>query len=108
MDRRTLLLLVVTVISVACQRPSVALPMTTPATGAETPSALAEPGPTATGQPHATAAGVSALAPSLGEPKRLGRGRIVEACFSPDARLLVVGWSHAVLLWSAETGVECW
>ncbi|HOG47155.1 MAG TPA: hypothetical protein PLB78_11005, partial [Anaerolineae bacterium] len=65
------------------------------------PSATSQPPPTATITP-----GTARL--SLSEAVWLGRGRIVDACFTPDGQLLAVGWGNGVSLWSAETGEERW
>ncbi len=65
----------------------------TPAAPSATPTVTATPG---------------ARSLSLGAPQWLGRGRILDACFTDDARLLAVGWGNGVSLWSAETGAELW
>lgn len=81
-----------------------ALPEATAIPSASTPppaTATAEPSPAATSTPDSPPF-------SLGAAQWLGRGRIVDACFTPDGRLLAAGWANGVSVWSAETGAERW
>ncbi len=77
-----------------------------PATSAA-PATLAGPPTDAVPRPAATPT-PGLLALYLGEPKSLGRGRIVDAGLTPDGQVLAVGWGSAVSLWTAEAGKELW
>ncbi|MDI7277478.1 MAG: WD40 repeat domain-containing protein, partial [Anaerolineae bacterium] len=106
MKRSMLLLAMVALLPLACSPSPPATPLAE--AGTALPTAVAGPDLTATAPAHPVATTGPAPALSFGEPRWLGRGRIVDACFSPDARLLAVGWGSGVSLWSAETGAERW
>jgi WD40 repeat protein len=68
--------------------------------------------PTVTSAPPAppvpTIAPTPMTMPSLGEPLSLGRGRIVDAAFLPDASAVVIGWAYGVSLAMVNGGGELW
>ena len=99
----TLALLLVVSTFAACGRVSPVAPP--PATAAPQAAPSSPTVPESRASPSPVPSAVAAPTPmplSLGAPVWLGRGRIVDACFTPDARLL------GVSVWSAEAGSERW
>ncbi len=64
--------------------------------------------PPATVQPASTITPTPAPSLSLGEPRWMGRGQIVDASFTADGNLLAIGWGSAVSLYSVANAEELW
>lgn len=109
MPRNILVILFICIISLASCR-------FLPPPGSRFPAATVFPAPTVTLEPASTPTPTVALTPSpeprpalaLGQPKWLGRGRIISAFFTPDGAAIAIGWATGVSLVDVDGAAERW